>query len=270
MQKLFMSKAQSKKHCNDYYNDSFYADQMDRSYKSAKKYVEFLSTIYKPNSVVDVGCGRGAWLKAFKENGAEKIVGFDGDWNHQNKMIDQSIKFYNIDLNKPLVHKEKYELAISLEVAEHLDSSSAQNFIELMTHLSEVVIFSAAYTKQGGINHINEQPNTYWANLFKSYNYFPYDLFRPIFWGNNDIAFWYQQNTFLYIKQDSAIMRLITNAGYCQIENISFMDCIHPYLYNCKLSQIDYLEHLSVIKFIAKKIIPKSIQQSLRRLVGLI
>ena len=51
------------------------------SYKSAKKYAELLFKLFSPTSVVDIGCGRGAWLKAFKEHGVKKCLGIDGDWN---------------------------------------------------------------------------------------------------------------------------------------------------------------------------------------------
>ena len=101
-----------------FYGDSFYKGQIDASYISALKYADLLSPLLNPNSVVDVGCGRGAWLKAFKEKGASKLVGYDGSWNKQDNMIDQSIAFHAVDLNKPIniLDAEQYDLTISLEV----------------------------------------------------------------------------------------------------------------------------------------------------------
>jgi cyclopropane fatty-acyl-phospholipid synthase-like methyltransferase len=86
------------------------------------KYAELLAPLLNPKSVVDVGCGRGSWLKAFKEKGAIKLVGYDGSWNNQKNMIDQSIIFHGVDLNKPIFvsDSERFDLAMSLEVAEHL------------------------------------------------------------------------------------------------------------------------------------------------------
>ena len=200
---------------SDFYGEGFYKSQMDGSYKSASKYVGFLWKVFQPRSVVDVGCGRGTWLKAFKDKGVENAVGFDGNWNRQDNMIDQSIKFVGVDLNKPIAKQdEKYDLAISLEVAEHLEESSANIFVDTLTKLADVVIFSAAYTKQGGTHHINEKPHTYWAKIFREYDYIPYDLFRPVFWGDADIEFWYQQNTFLYVKSSSELNRKLTSAGH--------------------------------------------------------
>ena len=76
------------------YNNDFYKNQVDDSYKSASIVTNHLSKIFIPNSVADVGCGRGTWLKAFKELGTKHLVGFDGDWNTQEQMIDQSINFF--------------------------------------------------------------------------------------------------------------------------------------------------------------------------------
>ena len=107
-----------------------------------------------------------------------------------------------------------------------------------MAAASDVVLFSAAYTEQGGTNHINEQPHTYWAELFALQDFVPFDVFRPEFWGNENVCFWYRQNTFLYVKKDSAPFRQIRTYGFNEIVNISFMNCIHPNLYNAKLGQL--------------------------------
>jgi hypothetical protein len=60
--------------CGGIYGDEFY-DDIELSYASALKYTDLLSPLYMPTSVVDVGCGRGAWLKAWKEKGVTKVVG---------------------------------------------------------------------------------------------------------------------------------------------------------------------------------------------------
>ena len=225
----------------DVYDDSFYQGQMENSYKGAKKYAELLGKYYIPKSLIDIGCGRGTWLKAFKENGAEKLVGVDGAWNTQQNMATDDIHFYPRDLNQPISfpQHEKFDLAMSLEVAEHLEVASAITIVTSLTNFSDIVLFGAAYHEQGGTNHINEQPNTYWAKLFISLGYIPFDLFRPAFWGDDQIPFWYQQNTFLYIRKDSeAHIDFLAN-GIIPISNIKIMDCIHPDLYSIKLKLLE-------------------------------
>lgn len=221
------------------YDEQFYQDQISGSYKSAVQFVRYFSNIINPKTVADVGCGRGTWLKAFKEHGATHCVGFDGPWNSQSKMLDQGIKFVCSDLNESLSkHGESFDLALSLEVAEHLEETSAVHFINGLTSLSKVIIFGAAYSGQGGTEHINEQPHTYWAKLLGNFGYRPYDIFRPQFWGNEQIEPWYQQNTFLYVHESSDANAVLLKLGHRPIENLAFMNCIHPWLYGVKLQQL--------------------------------
>ncbi len=210
------------------YDESFYEKQVGRSLHSARRYLSHLWTTLQPKSVLDVGCGRGAWLKSCHELGAARLWGLDGDWNSQSLMIDDAIEFRSIDLNKPFSVPDKVELTISVEVAEHLEPKSAPQFIQCLTDSSDVVLFSAAYLNQGGTNHINEQQHSYWAKLFATHCFYPFDLFRPVFWGHEDIDFWYRQNVFLYVRKDSSEWQLVTNSGYKDMSNIDFMNCIHP------------------------------------------
>jgi hypothetical protein len=143
-------------------------------------------------------------------------------------MADNAIEFRSIDLNTPFSIEKGVELAICLEVAEHLEPETAPQLIRCLTDASDVVLFSAAYLNQGGTNHINEQPHSHWAILFAEYSFRPFDLFRPIFWGDEEVAFWYRQNVFLYVRKDSSAWHLITNAGHKPMANIDFMNCIHP------------------------------------------
>lgn len=216
------------------YDENFYKSQGASSLQSARIYLAYLWKYFQPNSVLDVGCGRGAWLKACHELGSESLLGFDGDWNNQPLMIDSAIQFKSIDLNQPFSVPQQVDLAMTLEVAEHLEHSAASQFVKCLTMASDAVLFSAAYTDQGGDNHINEQPHTYWAKLFAANEFVPFDLFRPVFWANKSISFWYRQNTFLYLKKNSTTYQKIKAYGFMELADIGFMDCIHPDLYTIK------------------------------------
>ena len=129
---------------------------------------------------------------------------------------------------------------MSLEVAEHLPESSADDFVEFLTNLSGVVLFSAAFVNQGGDNHINEQLHSYWALKFRHFGFIPFDLFRPFFWGNSSVDFCYRQNTFLYVSASSPLLNTLVDAGINPIDNIEFMNCVHPYLYSQRSSLTDH------------------------------
>ena len=227
----------SEPNLSEFYDECFYDHQVAESIRSARIYLTFLWQFLQPGSVLDVGCGRGAWLKACHELGSNRLLGLDGDWNKQSLMIDSAIDFRSINLNEPFTVPERVELAMSLEVAEHLEPSAAPQFIKSLAAPADVVLFSAAYPKQGGTNHINEQPHTYWAQLFAEHDFMPFDLFRPVFWGNEQVCFWYRQNVFLYIKKDSDSWRRIGACGFKEIADLSFMNCVHPDLYNIKTAE---------------------------------
>jgi hypothetical protein len=91
---------------------------------------------------------------------------------------------------------------------------------------------SAPYLNQGRTNHINEQPHTYWG--FASFIYLPFDLFRPIVWGDSEIELWYQQNAFLYVRKNTPVFTRLMAAGKSPIQNIAFMNCVHPRLFEAQ------------------------------------
>lgn len=75
------------------------------------------------------------------------------------------------DLKEPITLDRRFDLAMSVEVAEHIPAEYADTLIRSLTSLSDVIVFSAALTGQGGIYHVNEQMPEYWAELFARYGY---------------------------------------------------------------------------------------------------
>lgn len=214
------------------YDENFYAKQRDGSFRSAQIYVKELQRFFEGNSIVDLGCGVGTWLTAFGAMGCSRLVGYDGSWNSQDKMINPSIEFRATDLNLTINQTEKFDLAISLEVAEHCRPESSQNFVDSLTNLSDAILFGAAFTGQPGTDHINTRPHSYWASKFVSKNYAMFDLFRSKFWGNDQIDPWYCQNTFLYVRPNHKLFFRLIDNNIRPIENLMHADCIHPWLFN--------------------------------------
>lgn len=221
-----------KKNLDKIYNKTFYDRQAGGSLKSAQVFLEHLFKFYKPKSAIDIGCGRGGWLKVCGDlAGAETLVGYDGPWNSQPNMMDQKIRFKGIDLNSKFHAERRFDLAMSLEVAEHLKPESSANFVSSLCQLSDVILFGAAFLGQGGKNHINCRYPSYWGDLMAGQGYAVFDIFRPEFWGDDRVRPWYRQNTFLYVKRGHELAKRLADQGYREMTRMDFMDCVHPWLF---------------------------------------
>ena len=183
------------------YSRKFYAAQQPDSIRSADVIVPIVTELTRPNSVVDVGCGTGAWLSVFKKLGVQDIVGIDGEWIDPNSLHIQPGKFQAADLSRPLRLGRKFDLVISLEVAEHLPASSATTFVDSLANLGPVVLFSAAIPHQGGTRHVNEQWPDYWVRMFESRGFRVIDCIRRRVWNNPEVQWWYAQNTFMFATE---------------------------------------------------------------------
>lgn len=218
----------------------------------------------QPASVLDIGCGRGTWLRACKELGSGTLVGYDGPWNDQSQMIDADIVFRAVDLGEPFAPAEKFDLAMSLEVAEHLDARHAERFIESIAACADCILFGAAVVGQGGCNHVNEQMPSYWAFRFGRHGFVPFDLFRPALWGDAGICFWYRQNTFLYLRQGSAAYQAVKARGIAELADGAFMDCIHPELYAQKIADKGVLDKVGDLR----RSVLRAVKRRVRRLAA--
>jgi SAM-dependent methyltransferase len=187
---------------NTPYSRDFYLGQQGGSYASARVIVPIVREIFAPRSVCDVGCGVGTWLRAWSDNGVNDICGLDGDYVDRSQLMINERNFRCHDLRKPLPSDAKYDLAMSLEVAEHLPPDRSEGFIAELTALAPVVLFSAAIPQQGGTDHINERWQSYWAGLFKKQGFSPLDVIRPAVWENEAVERWYRQNTIVYCRDD--------------------------------------------------------------------
>ena len=185
------------------YNDVFYFEMAKFSSSSAKFIVPLLLENYKVNSVVDFGCGDGQFISEFLKNGLDEVVGIEGSWIRD--VIDLStapwLKIADLSLIQEF--NKKFDLAICLEVAEHLESEYASNLITTLTNASDLVFFSAAIPGQSGTNHVNLQYPDYWASLFWERGFVLVWDPRKILWANKNVAPWYQQNCLLFAKSDS-------------------------------------------------------------------
>jgi SAM-dependent methyltransferase len=184
------------------YSADYYRQLMGGSGKSAKAIVPVVMDLIQPKSVVDLGCGTGAWLAEFKRAGVKDVLGIDGPHLGEVPLEMDQRDFLAADLTQPLRLHGYFDLAMSLEVAEHLEEAQADQFVETLTKLAPVVLFSAAIPHQGGEHHVNEQWPGYWAERFEAHEFLALDPFRRLLWERSDVDWWYSQNLVLYVHQE--------------------------------------------------------------------
>jgi SAM-dependent methyltransferase len=187
---------------NEYYTTSFYERSRNGATRSAEVIVPLVLQLLPVRSVVDIGCGDGTWLAAFRKFGVDEILGIDGDYVDRNLLQIPREHFHVIDLTKSFSLGRIFDLAVSLEVAEHLPADCAAVFVDCLTHLAPFVLFSAAIPFQGGTHHLNEQWPDKWAGLFREHDYLPVDFIRKRVWQNEAVSWWYAQNTLLFARAD--------------------------------------------------------------------
>jgi len=209
------------------YDDTFYADLVNTAGPSASIIAPMVFDMVKPRRVLDIGCGDGSWLAAFKACGAETIRGLDGEWLDLSVLRIPQENFDRTDLFAPIQTDGSFDLAISLEVAEHLPENRAASFIRELTEAAPVVLFSAAIPLQEGPNHINEQWPSYWARHFADNGYVPADAIRTRVWNNPDVTWWYKQNLVIYV--DEARLGYYPDLTAARsLMGSEVMDMVHP------------------------------------------
>lgn len=183
------------------YDKNYYKKHEDGSLQSAIRIISYIKTFYNFKSAVDFGCGIGTWCNVMESINIGNCLGIDQhDYSSEYMLISQE-NYLKYDLRNPLSLTRKYDIAISVEVAEHIDNKYAKIFIGNLCRHSDVILFSAALPNQGGTGHINEQPCSYWKQIFEKYKYRAIDCIRPVFWNDDTIEIWYRNNSILYVNE---------------------------------------------------------------------
>ena len=196
------------------YSDFFFDKQKSGSLSSARIILGELFTLLgeMPRQVVDVGCGVGTWLRAAQELGSTTVRGFDGPWVTEEQLEIPREYFHACDLVEAATAGTlpgtdglaTYDLVLSLEVAEHLPTAVAKDFVALISKLGERILFSAAIPYQGGVNHLNEDWPGSWNALFCEQGFECFDPIRARVWDNAAVEWWYAQNVLLFAKGAAA------------------------------------------------------------------
>lgn len=207
------------------YDEDFFASGEKQSREIAQIVMSYMINWIKPESVVDFGCGEGIWLKAVSDIDKDiRILGIDGDYINRKRLKIPVNCFLAADLEKGVKLDCRYDLAISLEVAEHLDEKSSDLFADSVARASDRILFSAAVPGQGGENHINEQWQDYWIEKFAARGYLADTSVRNFFWKEERITPWRRQNILFFSKEK-------TEPPYAKKE---IYNVVHPQMFEYK------------------------------------
>jgi SAM-dependent methyltransferase len=164
------------------YDDDFYTHQGPGSTASAKAIVPLLIRLCGPGSVLDVGCGAGGWLREFERCGVHDYLGIDGHDGSSGTFALPPNRYRKVNLCECDAAVGRFDIALCLEVAEHLPETTASRLVSFLVSSSPIIVFSAAIPGQGGLHHSNEQWPSYWADHFQQHRYDCADLIRPTIW----------------------------------------------------------------------------------------
>jgi SAM-dependent methyltransferase len=187
-----------------YFDTAYFSWQGDSAERSAHVVVPLVVERLRPSSVVDVGCGSGAWLKVFREHGVREVVGVDGPYVQPEALRIGTAEFVGRDLGEPFRLGREFDLAISLEAAHYVPEERAATLVASIAALAPAVLFGAAIPHQPGGPGRTRQWPAWWAQLFASHGFRAEDWLRPLVWEHQGVDWWYAQNTILYLRDGAA------------------------------------------------------------------
>ena len=184
------------------YRQHFFDYQRVGSLASARVIVPLVLAHLKPRSVLDVGCGAGAWVRAWLDAGCAHVFGVDASYVRPQQLLFPSSRFRAVDVSAPFDAGRSFDLVQCLEVGEHLAPDASETLVDNLVAHAPAVLFSAAPPGQGGEHHVNERPYAFWRELFARRSFELFDFVRPRIAHRPDVEPWYRYNTLLFVRSD--------------------------------------------------------------------
>lgn len=215
------------------YDQVFYEYVNRGAIRSAEIVLPHLFRHLAIGSVLDVGCGQGAWLSVCARLGVPEVTGIDGDYVSRQQLLIPPERFVACDLAAGFRLAGHFDLVMSLEVAEHLPPERSAAFVEALVGHGEMVLFSAAPPGQGGHNHVNERDYDDWRRLFARRGYVGFDCLRPLIRHERRVEPWYRYNPILYVAA-GRVERLPEEIRRCRLAEDAPIRDLSPAWYRAR------------------------------------
>jgi len=254
------------------YTPVFYANHHSGSLAGARVAIPLLISLTNCKSVLDVGCGTGTWLHEFERHGITDILGIDGSYVQDDDLEIPRKNFVRFDLAKhaEIPVERPFDLAICMEVAEHLPDERGTAIVRALTKAAPYVCFSAAIPRQPGTGHISGRWQDDWVKLFNEMGYAGLDVLRAHLWDTPDVPYWYAQNVILYARNEVAD----TNSHLAAVQTKPLFSAVHPALFNLVMEEIDGLKERNAApscSFLLRSLpasVKRAVSHRINRLLG--
>jgi SAM-dependent methyltransferase len=187
---------------NAIYDEEYYERDVEGpANQSAPHIARSIVERFSPRSLVDVGCGTGAMMEAFKRLGVS-VLGLEYSKAGIERCKKRELEVIKFNIERDAAPERfSFDIALSMEVAEHLPASVAPKYVLLLCRLAPIVICSAARPGQGGVDHVNLQPKEYWIELFAD-NHRAIDQASTdalaMYWQQKGVAGFYYENLMVF------------------------------------------------------------------------
>jgi SAM-dependent methyltransferase len=120
-------------------------------------------------TVCDLGCGSGRYVAEFRRHGVA-AQGFEYGLTPRLFARARGLMIGRFDLERepPLPRTVQFDLAMTLEVGEHIPPYLSGQFVRTLVALSDRIIFTAAQPHQEAPGHINCREKAFWRRLFEA------------------------------------------------------------------------------------------------------
>lgn len=152
---------------NSLYNSQYFGERMSWKKDVYQIIADGIVTYFRPDELIDVGCGNGVLMECLA--GRVDAFGIDGSFEAINICTDKGLNAVVFDLRQPVTNVLKFDLAVSIEVAEHLEEEFADIYVDTLCAFSDLIIFTASSVEDQ--YHPNPQPLQYWKEKFEEKGY---------------------------------------------------------------------------------------------------